>query len=71
MTETRSRNELHPAWNVPAPGAGRGGGETHAHWILCLPAPAIDRVINKLKKWNKVVTKKKKKTNIYFLKGKN
>jgi len=29
------------------PGAGRGGGETHARWILRLPAPAIDRVINK------------------------
>jgi hypothetical protein len=25
MTETRSRNEPHLAWNVPAPGAGRGG----------------------------------------------
>ncbi len=47
MTETRSRNEPHLAWNVPMPGAGRGGGETHAHWILRLPAPAIDRVINK------------------------
>jgi len=29
------------------PSAGRGGGETHAR---CLPAPAINRVINKLKK---------------------
>jgi hypothetical protein len=30
VTETRSRNEPHLAWNVPAPSAGRGGRETHA-----------------------------------------
>jgi len=29
------------------PGAGGGGEETHARWILRLPAPTIDRVINK------------------------
>jgi hypothetical protein len=38
---SRSRNEPHLAWNVPAPGAGRGGGETYACWILRLPAQTI------------------------------
>ncbi len=40
VTKTRSRNEPHLAWNVPAPGAGRDGGETHANLGrgFCVPA---------------------------------
>jgi hypothetical protein len=52
------------------PCAGRGGRETHARWILRLPAPAIDRIINKKIKKNKVVTKKKKKQIYIFKRGK-
>jgi hypothetical protein len=37
IDKMRFRNELHLAWNVPSPGAGSDGEETHARRILCLP----------------------------------
>ncbi len=38
---SRSRNEPHLAWNVPALGVGCGGGETHARWIFRLPTQTV------------------------------